>query len=79
MIYVVDLGYWKSASSRMGKEKFRTKSKEINGHFTILIINVLLVTVAVRAIKYGMWISYARQEVYTEFFARKHLGKPIGI
>jgi len=49
------------------KKKFRNKSKEINGNFTILIINVLLVTVAVRAIKSGIRISNARQEVYVEF------------
>jgi hypothetical protein len=67
MTYGVNLGYWKSASSRMGKDKFWTKIKEINGHFTMLIINVLLVTVAFLVIKSDIWISHARQEVYTEF------------
>jgi hypothetical protein len=71
--YDVTLGYWKSASSRMGKEKFRTKIKEINGHFTILIINVLLVTIAVRVTKSDIWISHARQEVYTEFLRENAL------
>jgi len=52
--------YWKLASSRRGKEKFRTKSKEINGNFVVLISNILIATVAVRTIKSGILISYAR-------------------
>jgi len=60
MTYEVALVYWKLASLRRGKENFRTKSKEINGHFAILISNILIVTVVVRAIKSSILISYAR-------------------
>jgi hypothetical protein len=60
MTYEVALVYWKLASLRGDKEKFRTKSKEINWHFAILISIILIVTVAVRAIKYSILISYAR-------------------
>jgi len=60
MTYIVGLVYWKLTSSHRGKEKFRTTSKEINGHFAILISNILIVTVAVRAVKSSILISYGR-------------------
>jgi hypothetical protein len=60
MTYNVALVYWKLASSHRGEEKFRIESKEINGHFAILISNILIVTVALRAVKSSILISYGR-------------------
>ena len=52
--------YSKATTACRSKEK-----TEMSGHSAILIINPLLVSVAVRAMKTGMWLRYARKNVCT--------------